>query len=83
MVESNAEQFPFLSIIIPVYNDNKGLSRLLPSLKQQTYPGDKYEIIVVDNGSSENVQAVTDTFEDIILFYENNIQSSYAARNKG
>jgi len=76
-------EYPFLSVIIPVYNDNKGLEILLESLHHQSYPSDRFEVIVVDNGSAENVQQVTDRHEKVILLYEKDIQSSYAARNKG
>jgi glycosyltransferase involved in cell wall biosynthesis len=76
-------EYPFLSVLIPVYNDNRGLEILLESLRNQSYPKDRFEVIVVDNGSAENVQKVTDQHENIILLYEKDIQSSYAARNKG
>ena len=80
MMES--PEYPFLSIIIPVYNDNAGLKKLLPTLMKQSYPKEKYEVIVVDNGSNQNVTEVTQHFE-VKLLTENDIQSSYAARNKG
>ena len=41
-----------VSIVIPVYNEEKYLGRCLQSLKEQDYEGN-YEIIVVDNGSSD------------------------------
>ncbi|MBW2412216.1 MAG: glycosyltransferase [Deltaproteobacteria bacterium] len=75
-------EYPFLSVIVPVYNDNAGLEKLLPTLMQQSYPQDKYEVIIVDNGSRQNVIEVTKDFA-VKLLTENDIQSSYAARNKG
>ena len=77
-----SSEYPFLSVIIPVYNDNAGLKKLLPTLMQQSYPQDKYEVIVVDNGFNQDVTEVTKGFE-VKLLTENDIQSSYAARNKG
>jgi len=41
------------SIIIPAYNREKTLRRCLTSLGNQDYPRDKFEIIVVDDGSSD------------------------------
>ena len=35
---------PFLSVIVPVYNDNTRLANLLESLGRQTYPDDLFEI---------------------------------------
>tara|TARA_Y100000590_G_scaffold470346_1_gene664000 strand:- start:18788 stop:19651 length:864 start_codon:yes stop_codon:yes gene_type:complete len=76
------------SVIIPVHNNPYGLKRLLASLVEQDFPNNQYEVIVVDNRS-------TDSSQDIALEYVNNyprlvknisedkIQSSYAARNKG
>lgn len=42
---------PFVSVIIAVYNDEKGILDTLASLSRQDYPGDKWEVIVVDNNS--------------------------------
>ncbi|MBL7196849.1 MAG: glycosyltransferase [Candidatus Omnitrophica bacterium] len=42
-----------LSIIIPAYNRKETLKRCLLSLDEQDYPKDKYEFIVVDDGSSD------------------------------
>lgn len=41
----------FVSIIIPTYNNRDYLKENIKSLYNQTYPKDKYEIIVVDDGS--------------------------------
>ena len=43
----------FLSIIIPVYNDEKFLNECLDSCLNQDYPQDDYEIICVDDGSTD------------------------------
>jgi len=45
------EILPFVSVIIPVYNDNSRLQTCLDALGHQTYPSDRLEVIVVDNGS--------------------------------
>lgn len=43
----------FLSIIIPIYNDEKHLNECLDSCLDQNYPKDDYEIICVDDGSTD------------------------------
>lgn len=43
-----------LSIIIPYYNSNAWIGAMLDSLLDQDIPKERYEIIVVDDGSSEN-----------------------------
>lgn len=52
-----------LSIIVPVYNGEKTISYCLKSLCSQTYT--KYEIIVVDDGSTDNTLEVVKKFADI------------------
>jgi glycosyltransferase involved in cell wall biosynthesis len=42
---------PFISVIVPVYNGERFLKACLDSLKNQSY--DHYEIIVVDDGSTD------------------------------
>lgn len=75
------------SIIVPVYNDARGIEITLQSLTNQTYPSDAYEIIVVDNGSTDNTLEVVEkyrhSYANIKVNLEKEIKSSYAARNKG
>ena len=51
----------FFSIIIPVYNSEKTLSKLLNSILEQNF--NNYEIIIINDGSVDNT-------EDIILSYK-------------
>ncbi|MEZ4769730.1 MAG: glycosyltransferase family 2 protein [Caldilineales bacterium] len=44
---------PIASVIIPSYNGKHLLATCLPALRQQTYPADRFEIIVVDDASSD------------------------------
>ena len=75
---------PFVSIIIPVYNDCDRLKICLQSLEKQTYPHDQYNIIVVDNGSDDNqdVKNIVASFEQALAI-EEKTPGSYAARNRG
>ena len=43
---------PLLSIIIPCYNESKNLPQLMTKLK--CLDRDGFEIIIVDNGSTDN-----------------------------
>lgn len=76
-----------ISVIIPVYNDPEGLRDTLGSLVDQNFEED-YEILPVDNNSTDNTRKVIDEFERsypnlVRGLEENDIQSSYAARNTG
>jgi glycosyltransferase involved in cell wall biosynthesis len=73
---------PFVSIIIPVFNDSERLRLCLTSLENQTYSKAHYEVIVVDNNSEENIQKVTNGFNQVKLIQEMQ-RGSYAARNAG
>jgi len=46
------------SIIIPTYNRRDTLKRVLDSLFNQTYPKDAYEVVVIDDGSTDNTGAM-------------------------
>lgn len=48
---------PFASIIIPTYNGKALLATCLPALRGQTYPADRFEVIVVDDASSDGTVA--------------------------
>lgn len=49
---------PKVSIIIPTYNEQDNINECLNYLKIQTYPQGKMEIIVVDNGSTDQTSAI-------------------------
>jgi len=49
---------PFVSIVMPHYHDLVGLDLCLSALERQTYPRDRFEIVVADNASPEGRQAV-------------------------
>lgn len=76
-----------VSVIIPVYNDPDGIETTLSSLRAQTLSEDAFEIIVVDNDSSDTTRAVArDQLAGVDngeVVDEREIQSSYAARNTG
>ncbi len=72
----------FTSVIIPVFNDSKGLRKCLKALQNQTYPEELFETIVVDNNSDQDIKTVVDQFDKIIFAHET-YPTSYAARNKG
>jgi glycosyltransferase involved in cell wall biosynthesis len=43
-----------VSVIVPYYEDQEALDRTLAALDHQTYPTDRFEVSVVDDGSSAN-----------------------------
>lgn len=73
---------PFVSVIIPVFNDFERLVKCLKALEKQTYSRCLYEIIVVDNGSDEDISNLREIFNHVTFTYEG-CTGSYAARNRG
>src|SRR3989344_1152398 len=49
---------PAVSVVIPAYNEEKGIAACLDSIQQQQYPKEKVEIIVVDDGSTDDTLSV-------------------------
>ena len=52
------DRSPSFSIIVPMKNEVKVASRILESLLKLSYPQDKYEIIVIDDGSTDGTSAI-------------------------
>ena len=71
-----------ISIIIPILNNERTIGSCLKAILGQDYPRENYEILIVDNGS-------TDRSVDIIkkspvkLLFEKRAHNSYMARNLG
>ncbi len=73
---------PFFSVIIPTYNSAEKLVRAIKSVLSQTYKN--YEIIIVDDGSSDNTAQVVKEIaqQDIRYIYKAN-GGPASARNMG
>ena len=77
-------ELPLISVIVPVYNVEKYISRCVDSLLGQTYKN--IEIILVDDGSSDDSSLLCDHYASenknvIVIHKKNGGQSS--ARNEG
>lgn len=57
-VDGPVADLPFVSVVTPHYRDLAGLDRCLAALAAQTYPKDRYEVVVADNNSPEGEAAV-------------------------
>jgi cellulose synthase/poly-beta-1,6-N-acetylglucosamine synthase-like glycosyltransferase len=52
-----ASALPFVSVVVPALNCAEDVQGFVEAMRKQDYPADRFEVIVVDNGSSD------DTFE--------------------
>ncbi len=69
-----------VSVVIPCYNQARFLSEAIESVLAQTYP--HVEIVVVDDGSSDNTAQVAARYASVHYLRQNN-QGLSAARNAG
>lgn len=72
---------PFVSVVIPVYNDVDRLRLCLDALAAQDYPADRYEVLVVDNNSDQDQSPAMPDDDRFQLLHEER-RGSYAARNR-
>ena len=73
---------PTVSVIVPVYNGEATIRTCLEALLAQDWPRDELELIVVDNRSTDATRAMVAEYA-VRLVEEREVQSSYAARNRG
>ena len=76
-----SSNLPLVSVIIPTYNRGWILNEAIDSVLAQDYK--EFELIVVDDGSTDNTRAILETYgQDIIVLRQANKGVS-AARNRG
>lgn len=70
---------PRISVILPAYNVGNHLAACLEGLRDQNYPLADFEVILVDNNSTDRTVEIAQRF-DVRVLHETK-QGSYAARN--
>ncbi|MCD6515409.1 MAG: glycosyltransferase family 2 protein [Candidatus Odinarchaeota archaeon] len=78
---------PLISIIIPFHNAQRTLKKALLSLIDQDFPKDNYEIILVDDGSTDNsveeIRKVVTNSPVPVKIVQQKHKGCYSARNLG
>mgnify|MGYP003461482610 FL=1 len=59
-----SEKTPFISVVMPIYNEEKYISQCIESLLKQDYPEDKMEWIFVDGCSTDNTVSILNDYQN-------------------
>ncbi len=68
----NEDELPFVSVVIPAYNEEESIARTIESILASDYPD--FEIFVIDDGSKDNTLKIAKQFENdkIKVFHKEN-----------
>ena len=70
-----------VSVVIPTYNSEQFILEALNSVFNQTY--ENYEVIIIDDGSTDDTATALEPFADRIRYYFQRNQGLAVARNNG
>lgn len=74
------EEYPVVSVVVTTKNEAKSIENCLRSIKKQTYPQEKVEIIVVDNNSTDRTMEIAKKYTNRVF---NKSPERSAQRNFG
>lgn len=80
------EELPKVSVIIPMWNEEKSIEDTIKSVLASDYPRDRLEVVVVDDASTDNSLALARKFEgDVVKVFHKEVNggSKAAAFNYG
>lgn len=75
-------QLPRVTVIIPAFNSESSLQYCLSALQDQTVPADCFEVIVVDDGSTDGTRNLANLYPHVHFHFISH-QGPAAARNFG
>lgn len=79
--QARQHRIPRVSVVIPAYNSAQYIGEAIESVLNQTYQD--YEIIVVDDGSTDNTQEALKPYSDRIRYVYHENQGVGVTRNRG
>lgn len=70
-----------ISVVIPTYNEEKGLEKFLRQFSKQTLPRNEFEIIIVDGNSTDRTRQIAEKYADVVFIQKS--KGVGGARNDG
>jgi poly-beta-1,6-N-acetyl-D-glucosamine synthase len=83
----NWGHIPFISIVIPGYNEERTIYHSLRSVFASNYPKSRYEVIVVDDGSKDQTSSTVEKYQkenpdhNVVLVRQENAGKANALNN--
>lgn len=80
------KRYPTVAILVPCWNKGATLAPTIESLLELDYPKDKLDIVIIDDGSTDNTHEVAMRFAhepQVKIFQKQNEGSKYSALNFG
>lgn len=53
-LEQELKEYPFVSVLVPAHNEGKVIEKTAKALLELEYPKDRYEVIIINDNSSDN-----------------------------
>lgn len=86
-VANVADEIVFISVVMPIYNEENYIANCIDSLLEQDYPTDKMEWIFVDGGSKDKTLEILERYKseypELIKVYDNPYKTVPYAMNIG
>jgi len=74
---------PYLSVVVPVKNGQSVLPVMLGNLSRSELPRESWELIVVDDGSTDDSAAIASEYADLVIRLPGRSRGPGYARNRG
>jgi len=81
--EGLMDEIPTVSVVVPVLNGCRTIETCLKSLLAMDYPQDRFEIVVVNNGSTDRTTEILSHFRNKVKLLTEAKRGPSAARNQG
>ena len=74
---------PYLSVVVPVRNGKRVIPQMLQTLFSSDYPREQWELLVVDDGSTDDSAMLASRYADVIIRLPGPSRGPGYARNRG